>query len=348
MVQTSPYKVENGGFPEPPMSSAVRLVAARHDRCGEATRVRLIAAIPAASVRRMHCERCDCDFSPERVDDLGTVTPQTAAATLKPANAAAAVAKPAVARPAVANPTVAKPAPQVAPPRSTRRFSIPKPSLPGLNPQGRIWRLASIPVAAIAVLGGLALLQGGGDDSPPTRAVDSAATVEAPAAAASDGGRAEPRAGAGKDSDSKAAKNTKLVRGSSYSLALPAGWERIAASGGATFAAVAPDGVADATLWIEEDPKLDFPTFISQSLAQLEALAGSARIVERFPAPTPEDTIIRLAADAPAGQPSYEVTLRVAGAFRYYLATSVQPDAAPEAAEGAELIAGSFTPELGS
>jgi hypothetical protein len=67
--------------------------------------------------------------------------------------------------------------------------------------------------------------------------------------------------------------------------------------------------------------------------------------VERVPAPTDEATIVRLAADAPPGQPSYEVTLRAAGPYRYYLATSVQPDASREAVEGAELVAGSFTPE---
>lgn len=327
MAQTCPPKIENGGFPEPPANSAVRLIAARHGRCGEATRVRLMAAIPAASVRRMHCARCDRDFSPECVDDLGTVTPEIAAAARRLAIAAAALAKP---------------APQAAPPR----FSIPKPSLPRLNPPGRIWQLTSFPVAAIAVVGGLALLQGGDGESPHTEAVQSSAAVEAPAAAGDDDARAGAPSGTGNDSASKAAKTAKLVRDSTYSLALPAGWERTAASGGATFAAVAPGGDADVTLWIDEDPELDFPTFVSQSLAQLEALTGSAQIVERVPAPTPEASIVRLAADVPPGQPTYEVTLRVAGAFRYYLATSVHPDATPEAAEGAELVAGSFTPEL--
>ena len=90
----------------------------------------------------------------------------------------------------------------------------------------------------------------------------------------------------------------------------------------------------------------DYPTFISQSLTQLETLAGSAQIVDRTPGPTPESTVVRLAADAPEGQPTYEVTLRVAGPYRYYLATSVQPDAAPEVADEAELIFGTFTPEL--
>ena len=55
--------------------------------------------------------------------------------------------------------------------------------------------------------------------------------------------------------------------------------------------------------------------------------------------------VVILAADAPAGQPSYEVTLRVAGPYRYYLATSVQPGASPEAVSGSELLSGSFEPE---
>jgi hypothetical protein len=215
------------------------------------------------------------------------------------------------------------------------------------NPQGQAWKLVSIPLAAFAVVAGLALLQGGGE-SPATQAMlsSSGATEVAaepdPAVPADTGGK---ESGKG---ESNASKNTKLVRGSTYSLALPAGWERVAPIGGATFAAVSPGSEADIQLWIDEDPKLDFPTFISQSLTQIEALTGSARIVQRIPAPTPEATVVRLAADVPADQPTYEVTLRVAGPYRYYLAGSVHPDAAPEAAEGVELIAGSFTPELGS
>ena len=191
------------------------------------------------------------------------------------------------------------------------------------------------------MIAGLALFQ---DDeaSPPSVAVQSAALdVPAETAPAATGGGATEVTGA------KPSKNTELVRGSSYSLALPAGWTRVPASGGATLAAVAPEGAADATLWVEEDAKLDFPNFISQSLAQLEALTGSARIVARIPAPTPEATVVRLAADTPPDQPSYEVTLRVAGPYRYYLATSVQPGAAPAAIKDTELVVGSLTPEVG-
>ncbi len=219
----------------------------------------------------------------------------------------------------------------------------PRFELPSLNPSSRIWRVASIPLAAAAVVGGLLLIQGNGSDVEPTP------TAAAPAAdsAADDGAAILAADGAGKEGKGQGAQDdsAKLVRGTAYSLALPADWKQIAPQGGATFAAVANDGGADAQLWISEDPKLDFPTFVRQSLTQLETLAGSAQIVERAPAPTADETVVKLAADAPAGQPSYEVTLRVAGPYRYYLATSVQPGASREAVSGSELLSGSFEPE---
>ena len=64
-----------------------------------------------------------------------------------------------------------------------------------------------------------------------------------------------------------------------------------------------------------------------------------------MPAPTEEATIVKIAADAPPGEPAYAATLRVSGDYRYYLATTVQPDASPEAVQGVDLIEGSFTPE---
>jgi hypothetical protein len=207
----------------------------------------------------------------------------------------------------------------------------------GFDPQSRGWRLASIPIAAALVVAGLLLLQGGDDDSSQPKSGGPNAERSKPKDAGGNGA-----GGAGKP-----AKNTKLVRGSAFSLALPAGWEQVEPGNGATFAAVAGDGGADATLWIEEDPELEFPAFVNRSLSQLEALAGSARVVERTPAPTPEGTVVVLAADSPPGQPSYEVTLRAAGPYRYYLATSIQPDASAKAIEGADVISGSFTPEAG-
>jgi hypothetical protein len=64
------------------------------------------------------------------------------------------------------------------------------------------------------------------------------------------------------------------------------------------------------------------------------------------PAPTPEGTVVRIGAEAPPGQPVYEATLRVAGPYRYYLGTTLQPDASAQAEDGVELIIGSLTPEL--
>jgi hypothetical protein len=82
-------------------------------------------------------------------------------------------------------------------------------------------------------------------------------------------------------------------------------------------------------------------------MKQLEALGGSASVVERVPGPTPESTTVRLAAEAPPGEPTLEATLRAAGPYRYYLATTVFPDASAKAAKGVELIVGSFVPEAG-
>lgn len=299
-----PDETLNGGFPEPPPDEPVRVIAARHDACGAATRVRLPGTVPARAVRRLRCAGCEQAFETDRVEEI---------------EAEELAAEPA--------------APQgPAPPQRRALPSLPPlpslPALPKLDPQSRSWRLASIPVAAALVIGGLLLLQGG-DDEAPAPAPQTRATPEPGGELQVPDGRSE------------------LVRGSAFSLALPAGWEQVDPSGGATFTAVAGDGGADVTLWIEEDPGLDFPAFVNQSLRQLEQLAGSARVVERVPAPTPEGTVVVLAADSPPGQPTYEVTLRAAGAYRYYLATSVEPDASAEAVEGAELIAGSFTPEVG-
>jgi hypothetical protein len=126
---------------------------------------------------------------------------------------------------------------------------------------------------------------------------------------------------------------------------LPAGWDRVKPAAGATFAAVSPDGAADATLWIQNDPKLDFATFEASSLSQLETLTGSARVVERNVGPSVQSTSITLAPkDVPAGSPTYEVVLRSANDNWYYLATTYQAGAPSEAVEGINLIQGSFLP----
>ncbi len=274
----------------------------------------------------------------------------------KPKLAKPKVAKPKLSKPKLSAPKIALPKvslpklsrPKASPPKASQpkvsrpTLALPKVSIPRIEPDSRTWRLLSIPIAAILVVAGLLLLRDSDSQpapvAPPPPAEQAASPTEPAAPADSND---EPAAAQGQGS-----KKTKFVHESSFSLALPEGWERVDPPAGATFAAVAADGGADATLWITQDPKLEFPTFVKQSLAQLETLAGSARIVERVPGPTPESSVVTLAADAPAGQPTYEATLRVAGPYRYYLATSVQPDAATETADGVELITGSLTPEL--
>lgn len=252
------------------------------------------------------------------------------------------VSMPKLSMPKVAAPKLSKPKLAKGPNVSLPKISLPSLSLPKFEPDSRAWRLLSVPIAAVLVIAALVLLQGDDEQTAPTTPPSVSQTATPAAPPADPGADATQPAAA----TPQGSKRTKFVRESSFSVALPKGWERTDPPAGATFSAVAADGGADATLWITEDPKLDFPTFISQSLSQLKTFAGSARIIQRAPAATPEGTVVRLGADAPAGQPTYEATLRVAGPYRYYLATSVQPDAAPEVADEAELIFGTFTPEL--
>ena len=199
--------------------------------------------------------------------------------------------------------------------------------------QSAVWKYLSLPLAAAAVIGILILVQGGGGESDQQSAAPAAAPPGPDQSAESRSGGAAGAAG-----------GAELVKGSSYSLALPDGWAQTQAENGATFAAAAQGGGAEATLWVSRDPSLSFPEFESRSLAQLRHTAGSAEVTDRTAAPTAEQTIVTLAANPPEGGPDYEVTLRVAGPYRYYLATTVEPDASQTAAEGAELIRSSFVP----
>jgi hypothetical protein len=176
-----------------------------------------------------------------------------------------------------------------------------------------------VPLAALLVIGGLKLIQG--SDS-----------GQAPSAAPSE-------LGAG------GADHAQLVKRSHFTLALPPGGRQTHGSGGAAFAAKAPG--ADATLWVERDPKLTLDDFVTRSLEQLRALAGSAQVISRSGGPAPESTIVMLAATSPANQPTYQVELRASGPYRYYLATTLDPNAASrEAADGVALIQNSFVPVL--
>jgi hypothetical protein len=196
--------------------------------------------------------------------------------------------------------------------------------------QGRVWKYLSLPLAAAAVIAVLILIQGRGDE-PDNQSTPAPASVPDQSAESRSGGTS--RSGGG-----------ELVKGSSYTLALPNGWARTEPQGDETFAAAAQGGGAEATLWVRRDPSLSFSQFESQSLDQLRQVAGSAKVVDRTTAPTADGTIVTLAANPPQGGQDYEVTLRVAGPYRYYLATTVEPDASTTATEGAELIRSSFVP----
>lgn len=217
------------------------------------------------------------------------------------------------------------------------------PSLPRLDPSSRAWRIASVPIAAALVIAGLLLIQGGDESdrgaSPP--AAGTPAREAADAAAPVSGGPDEPARGAA-ERDAAA----EVVRGAHYSLALPTGWDKVDPPSGATFSALTASGEAEATLWIEENAGLAFPAFVSQSIRQMEAVSTNPTVCSRVSGPTPETTVVRLCGEAQPEQPSYEVVLRAAGPYRYYLALTVQPDASREAADGVDLIANSLTPEV--
>jgi hypothetical protein len=206
----------------------------------------------------------------------------------------------------------------------------------------RSWRWLSLPAAALAVAGALVALQGGGD-GPATAATPPG---EEPAPPARDAAKAT--GGDGRRSAKAVRSDAQLISESTFQLALPAGWKRVAPSGGATFAAAAPGGDADVMLWVEHDPKLDFATFERRSLDQLESLAGSAGVVARNPGPTPATTSSVIApTSAPADAPNYRVLISGGpGNYWYYLATTSWPG--DEADAGVGLVTGSFLPRGGS
>ena len=213
------------------------------------------------------------------------------------------------------------------------------------SPRGSIGRWLTLPVAAIAVFAILSLSNG--DDAPAPEAAATAPAAKPDKAPAAAKGDAKAAKGNGVEKAAVPA-DAQLVAESTFSLALPAGWDRVKPAAGATFASVASDGTADATLWIQEDPKLDFATFEATSLQQLETLAGSATVVERNVGPSVEASSITLAPkNVPEGSPTYEVVLRASGDNWYYLATTHQASAPADAIQGVDLIQGSFLPTGG-
>lgn len=182
-------------------------------------------------------------------------------------------------------------------------------------------------VLAAVVAGGFLVAQGaGGDDSEPVAETGSVA-----AAAAS------PVTGA------------SLVKERGFTLSLPAGWIRSDAPDGAIFSAQSADGAAQATLWVERNPDLDFDGFVQESLGGLDSLGDDARITDRVDGPSIESSSAELRAEVPLdGLPPgpYRVNLRAAGPYRYYLATSIEPGSSPSVLADAELLGSSLRPEV--
>jgi hypothetical protein len=198
------------------------------------------------------------------------------------------------------------------------------------DPHSRAFRVVGLVVGAAAVVGALALIQGSGDPG------------EAPAPAPA--GQTPATDAGATPGPSRADDAADLIKQSSFSLALPPGWRRTNPPTGATFSAAAPGNEADATLWVNRAPDLSFAEFQANSLKRLRSLAGSAEVVDQVAGPSADDTEVTLAASAPPGSPRYEVTLRASGRYRYYLATTLQPNAGRAATDGVSLIQNSFVP----
>ena len=290
-MRTEPARRDgNGGFPEPPAGTPVRVVRCAHRACGAETRIRLPAALPAGAVHRVVCEGCHEPFDP---------------------------------------PSGSGPAARFGGIRETAldlwdrildgRDAVAE-RLGGIE-RAQLWTWASIPIAALAVVAGLALIQGGSEDSEPALAVPKEAR----------GGTAE------------------YVRGAGFSLALPDGWKETDPPDGAAWSANSEDGLADATLWIEEDPDLSFDEFEQRSLSQLGEIGEDPRIVNRVEGPTVESTITELRADAPVADGvtvPVRVTLRGAGNYRFYFITVPQPAAGPQVGADIETLHASLRPEV--
>ncbi len=177
-------------------------------------------------------------------------------------------------------------------------------------------RWLTLPVAALAVFAVLSLVNGAA--SPPTPEPSSAAAAPEAGHGAAEreaGGRQRRRTAGTASRPTPVPTDAQLVAESTFSLALPAGWDRVKPAAGATFAAVSSDGTADATLWIQSDPKLDFATFEANSLAAARDARGQrpGRRAERRADGRVELDHPRAQGRARTGSPTYEVVLRGAG-----------------------------------
>lgn len=187
--------------------------------------------------------------------------------------------------------------------------------------ESRAWSWLALPLAAAAVVVAVMLISGSDGEPGGSRAADGSILADPDQA--------------------------RLIERPAFSLALPAGWKRAPRPNGAAFAAVSADGEADATLWISENPDLSFKRFERRSLNQIEAIAGSAEVSSRVDGPTRETSIVEIRGGAPdPSSPDYRVTLRAAGDYFHYLATSIEPGASPKLSGDAEILHTSLLPSI--
>ena len=182
-------------------------------------------------------------------------------------------------------------------------------------------------IGLIVVFAGLILLLSGDDPSEEGTTAPAIAPLEPPSAIAA----------------------SQFVQEKGFSIALPDTWQRVRPPEGASFAARSDDGLGEATLWVDRDPNLEFDAFVDQSLAGLEQLGDNATVSDRVKGSSIETSIAELVAEVPldgglAGP--YRVTLRAAGPYRYYLATSIGANAPPRLLADAELLSASFRPNV--
>ena len=305
--------------------------------------MRVPRVLAASAVRRVVCDGCrepfDCEGALD--DGVGEAAPLAAAAV------------------AAERPT---PAPQAEGAGAARPARSRMPRWLS-DPESDAWRYLSIPIAAAAVIGALLLIQSLTDSAPRSRS----ASTHAPggskggaANAAGGGGAASADKGAnpGQGSSSSNSSNSQagsgaasggssasavngaeVITGPSYKITIPPGWHGTQPKSGATFAAAADDGTADASLFVRRDPGVSFSNFQSLSLAQAHQVADSVHVVKHAHGPG-----VELAAGPQPGKPAYDVTLLAAGPYRYYLATTVDPNASRVAVEGANIVHKSFVP----
>jgi hypothetical protein len=139
-----------------------------------------------------------------------------------------------------------------------------------------------------------------------------------------------------------------VVEERGFALSLPVGWTEDEAPEGALYAASNEDGSARSVLWVERKPELSFGSYVASSLNGLQTLGTDAKIIDQTQGRSLEASSARLSAEVPLdGQAPgpYRVTLRAAGPYRYYLASSVAHDAPAGALAEAELLGGSLRPE---